>query len=54
MLFVLQLETFQGAYNNADPKDRPKYGVLNKSESTYLNFHRIIFGIIPSLPPVSQ
>jgi hypothetical protein len=23
------METFQGAYNNADPKDRPKYGVLN-------------------------
>jgi hypothetical protein len=26
---VWEMETFQGAYNNADPKDRPKYGVLN-------------------------
>lgn len=24
-----EMETFQGAYNDADPKDRPKYGVLN-------------------------
>ena len=52
MVFVLQLETFQGACNNADPKDRPKYGVLNISESAY--FGCMVFGIIPSLPPVSQ